>query len=92
MADYRARMLCSETANIHNLAHVLFRLSHNQELEKKNPVEAMSQMIQKFTSFQRHLPGPIAASKQHLVIRQFPRVILPTGATGAVGATRGCKK
>lgn len=62
-----------ETANIHNLAQVLYRLSHNQELEMTNPVEAMSQMIQMYTSFQRYVPGLVASSKQHLVVRQFPR-------------------
>lgn len=62
-----------ETANIHNLAQVLYRLSHNQELEIKNPVEAMSQMIQKYNSFQRHVPGPVVASKKNVVVRQSPR-------------------
>lgn len=62
-----------ETANIHNLAQVLYRLSHNQELEEQNPVEAMSEMIQKYTDFQKHVPGPVAASKQHLVVRHSLR-------------------
>ena len=63
--------LVFETANISNLAQVLYRLAHNQEREEENPVEAMSQMISKYAHFQKHAAGPIAASKQRSVVRHL---------------------
>ncbi len=62
-----------DSANIHNLAQALHRLAHDQELEKQNPVKAMSQMAQKYADFQKHVPGRVAASKHHLVVSEFPQ-------------------
>ena len=60
-----------ETANISNLAQILYRLAHNQELEEENPVEAMSQMIHRYAHFQKHAAGPTAVSKQQSVVRHL---------------------
>ena len=60
-----------ETANISNLAQFLYGLSHGQEQENENPVDAMSRMIEKYSHFRKCKPSPDPPGRRHFVVSRI---------------------
>ena len=60
-----------ETANISKLAQFLYSLSHDQEQENENTVDAMSRMVEKYSHFRKCKPNPDTPARRHFVVSRI---------------------
>ena len=69
-----------DTANTTNLARYLYALRADdvKQKEKADEIEEMETMIKRYSTFEKHVPGPSPAPEGHVVVL--------TGSTGSLGA------